>query len=1775
MNNLDNESTKINSELNFLQKGLYPHKLCIILNTNITGYSHVEYNSKMNIRNNTNTDYVFFNQLVELNVNVVNDKREYPNGIVSDNAYENGIPTTVYKNAIPDTIIQRFLNKNSFMKLLDALIKSGQKVLSLEDSCKNNTINQNIIVTLDTLFHYNNDFFLGEKKYKVVNHYWNIGEWNISTVELNKSMLDKTFNPQKILSESQKEYNKKMIEKNTKQLKTYIKYVGVNCLEGTKPTNVFSTITNYFTKQNAIQLGKVSEPNIASIFNNTTTEYDTYLDSAMKKIYEKNSKAIVDLIRQNNVDFIKTIISRGCSKTIDELDYNAFKYIGYLCSPLRIISQKSDNMYFNASNSIIGNILYPNNTLDFNITKNVNGLYNKLQDIGIQLKTLVTSNNKLIGYYMDKEVFDKIDNIQSRYSINSITKYSDYDPSYYEYMIKTARILDKIINIIKNINDKNYNELFNNTIEREIIRIENKMNDDYTNIGLFLKPPLNNQLSPQSINTAYIIPDKKNDNIGLSDERDNKKQLKLLYTQIVSLNDDIDKLKTNIDLISKNKTSTQISNSRQNMSYNSLRNISRKMISLREKFIDIKKEEIIDNTKNDSKTSNIQNMLFVYYCLMGQLYNLNTIVSDSGIPDEKKDIKPYITSKLSFIQLCKEVLFNSLKIMYLQREYINALIVLYREMCKVKNNEFNKILRSFDIKDSSQTENKIRIKIAILLFKSDISVYNAISNSTLYQSELDNIIGPQMNNYILQLEKLESQISRYNLKDESNKRGDYRLEMTIYTSFLYVILYSNINFQYKTWKLFAEQTTKVLCTFSKTVSNSIRIFSKLNNEYHSIYNVKPISNNIGYKNQIISRNIDTKSITKEEYEQKIRSASSACYDLIKVYSNLNSLSYQREYIACELLKYWKMSGCQLNNYVIIAIDNIFFNFKDSQIDYRSQLLLNTEQIVVLNDYNKVSIDKLILNLELSKYNNMNGEVDNELNKIITRYRDSLKMITPNLSKTMVNQICLNIVKSKCEEELHDNSVKNDNIRFMNQYNIFNIGSIISFNSPFVNQNISNHFQNIFTQQQEEVTPPDNTTKSDFTTKIKADPVNPGSLIGGSSIDDEDEQLVNIFYYDDTDKNDSWLNAIKNAIIFDTQLNLRQKTILKDSKSKYLTIKNVCDIKDKTIFEKLFKANNINVIEINYDDTNIIREKQDNFYYINYNDESSKINMSLNCNNTSLVNYNLSKNHLKQDGYEFLTNNQKTNFIIYPNIYIDYTQFDISELDNIIFIVKQNVYYYNIYFKILNNIDQRTSFIYNYRDEKLKINNIFKNIPFYSDNPKNNSNLINYIDDIVNNSSLIPNNLLGAFNNNIRILKTTKNTKDEAIQQLLSCIDNDFISEKDIDTTRKFNNYLDKLNIKIISIHEYEYVPYLEKKYNCYYTINDNTVELIQITNDNNISKNIKKINTYNISVPQIIFPESLIYDFNKLKNILFPYWFIDYSELDIQELNKIIFMHVKHISKDISEYSFIQINNSLIIDYKDNKYNAFINEHIFNIFPFYKTTYFNENKLDNLNETKQRNLTNYFNQFGTNKNLLFLTAFSYKDTYNYNNFLIQNCPLELELIKSSKSFLDTPSYTPSTISEERDELALRLEKLKSETIKQHPDINDKTQEYYDDSEEIKSMLERLQQLGGAEPDSTDLIINKLNKQNEEILKKKMINTSSSSLLSKSLITNLNDKDNNLCYVIHVSLDLHEGSENITKKELQVATCKTNHDKIVNAWRILTGQKEPIQTTNPKPSIVIK
>ena len=1040
MNKLHEEpKTTIIPELNFLQNGLYPKKLSIILKTNISGHTHMEYKSNMSLRN-SNVDYTFFNQLIKLNESVVNDNTVYPNGIVPEVAYKNGVPHTIYTSTVPDTILQKFLNKDTFMKLLDALLKDKQQIVTLKDSCENDYINNNIRITLNTLFHDNNNFYIDNKPYKIVNYQWNEGDWHVSTVQLNKNLLQNALNPEKSINmtESEKDRNSKTIDQESKLLKEYIKNANINCIEGKQPVSAFSKFiaTTFAPKK----IGIAAEPDVLSIYNNTATKYDKSLSGTneIKKTYQNAIDYVVGIIKSNEKNGqILSDLKNGCSRGIKELKIDTFQYIGYLCVPLRVIPE--GEMYNIASNTLIGNILYPNNTLDFNISVGVNDLYNNLQETGLQLKQLLINNNKQIGYYMDDKVYSVIDKEYTKYKINATQSAEqlgkqapdlNLDSSYMKIMTKIAESLDKMSSIIYKITDKKYKALNNNDIEYQIERIKTRLSmmreiKEFINNGNTLIA----KNKEESKNTTFI------------------KNIDALKKSVLQLFDLVNELNTSIDKVDKSKNKQQQPYIRNRTSSNDLKYIYDEITKLRSKFSKIPRNEDKSSSyeSENTQTQIETNMLFQYNKLIFLLQKLRQDKKNNISQPDATIFTQNNSNKVDFIKLCKDVLFNSLKIMYLQREYIKKLYALYKLMYEVKRNEYYKILRSTGGNSNEQIENKIRINIVMQLFAFDMTIYQSILDSEFYRSDFGTI-GPTMKQHILQLEKLELQISRYNIKDETDKNvADYDLELMIYTSYLYVILYNNIYFQFVTWEIFTEKTKYILCTFTQYVSKSIRSYSKLNNEYQGLF--KPIDET-GNKAPIIRNSETLSTVTKEQYETRLRSAASLCYDLVKIYSQLNTITYYREYELYKLSEKSNDSICQLSNYTIIMINNIY-NI-NSNIDYPPQLLLTSPQKIMLDQYKQFSVEEWVIKQELSSYRQNTTKQE----ELLKRYKETLDLITPSLSKTSINKICLSLLDNKtCQPNVQLNDV-----RVINEYNICNFHSIIGPGSPFRNEDITAIFQ---------------------------------------------------------------------------------------------------------------------------------------------------------------------------------------------------------------------------------------------------------------------------------------------------------------------------------------------------------------------------------------------------------------------------------------------------------------------------------------------------------------------------------------------------------------------------------------------------------------------------------------------------------------------------------------------------------------------------------------------
>ena len=130
-----------------------PNELKITLNTNIPGFQKISYNPNMTIPNLSNNDSsVQFNPLVKLNQNTINN-----------------IPESLRK--------KQFLNKGLFQSLI---IAAGVKpAKSLLYATNKGYIDNNIIITLDTLFPDNTIIYINKKPYVITDVQWSKGDWTL------------------------------------------------------------------------------------------------------------------------------------------------------------------------------------------------------------------------------------------------------------------------------------------------------------------------------------------------------------------------------------------------------------------------------------------------------------------------------------------------------------------------------------------------------------------------------------------------------------------------------------------------------------------------------------------------------------------------------------------------------------------------------------------------------------------------------------------------------------------------------------------------------------------------------------------------------------------------------------------------------------------------------------------------------------------------------------------------------------------------------------------------------------------------------------------------------------------------------------------------------------------------------------------------------------------------------------------------------------------------------------------------------------------------------------------------------------------------------------------------------------------------------------------------------------------------------------------------------------------------------------------------------------
>ena len=147
-------------------KEIIPDQLNITIRTSIPGYQNISYKPSMTIKN-SDEKTIQFNPLIRLNQNVVNS-----------------IP--------PEYRIKEFFNKGLFQSLIT--YNKRKPAANLSQATRYGNVDNNIKVTLNTIFPSGSVIYIGNNPYVISDVQWTTGDWNIETKQ-KKPVID----PKKVI----------------------------------------------------------------------------------------------------------------------------------------------------------------------------------------------------------------------------------------------------------------------------------------------------------------------------------------------------------------------------------------------------------------------------------------------------------------------------------------------------------------------------------------------------------------------------------------------------------------------------------------------------------------------------------------------------------------------------------------------------------------------------------------------------------------------------------------------------------------------------------------------------------------------------------------------------------------------------------------------------------------------------------------------------------------------------------------------------------------------------------------------------------------------------------------------------------------------------------------------------------------------------------------------------------------------------------------------------------------------------------------------------------------------------------------------------------------------------------------------------------------------------------------------------------------------------------------------------------------------------------------
>ena len=401
-----------------------PNSLIIFVKTRIPNYFKMNYEPKMTVQK-IKSHTVYFDPLIKY--------YEGPITNIPSKAPKDLLYTQFFESTEFDTMINRILSDFRYM----------QKERTFEQAFEQNIINNNIDITLHTLFKPNNLFYINGKPYSIVGSKFNSSDWQID-----RKPLEKLLNQFSHLSVKQ-------IEENAKNEETDIP-------ESLRQGNLSSSeLTN--------------EEKMSSVS-----------DELQKAIDAKTTKNMDDEILGMSDSFINIDKLPGVSQEIKDL------YSKYLKQNIPI--NYSDISDLSRDPLTMSLLINPEDLLSFinaNKKTNIINLYSAFIDSKVNLENADKNyNNECASIAKHKTNFDKeIDEILDTInhidisSSSNIKKRNDLIKQFFNLKIDYMTIIFKIADAIDQIYT-NQNSYFVSL--RELLK---GLKEDYVNIIKYYEEP--------------------------------------------------------------------------------------------------------------------------------------------------------------------------------------------------------------------------------------------------------------------------------------------------------------------------------------------------------------------------------------------------------------------------------------------------------------------------------------------------------------------------------------------------------------------------------------------------------------------------------------------------------------------------------------------------------------------------------------------------------------------------------------------------------------------------------------------------------------------------------------------------------------------------------------------------------------------------------------------------------------------------------------------------------------------------------------------------------------------------------------------------------------------------------------------------------------------------------------------------------------------------------------------------------------------------------------